>query len=213
MARRAIERQQPIVDGFTDPPLPPAPAHEAPERLFGAKGVRPAPFVPNVREIKDWPKNHAPGALKEGDSVWYRDQRFWICWAPSDWLHTSYIRLVDHAWRPGSNIHKDAVFVNVHADLVTLAPVKGPAFAPQPTKHAVETRERMKAEGVTDIGDDVATMLRGKSLDEAYAIAAKYLHVTEPELRAKYSKLNHGQQRMNLGNRMRGYAKKRGASR
>lgn len=105
---------------------------------------------------------------------------------------------------------KEAILVNVHADLVELAPVRGPAFAPQPTKHAVETKQRMKEQGVTDIGDDIATMLRGKDLEQTYTIAAKYLGATVAELKAKYSKLNPGQQRMNLGNRMRGLAKKRG---
>lgn len=171
----------------------------------------PPPFVPNPREIKDWPKNHAPGSLKEGDSVWYRGERFWICAAPTDWAFTSYVRIVDQVWRPGGNISNTATLINVHADLLELAPVKGPAYLPQPTKHAIETKERMKATGVTDVGDDIAVMLRGKDLEQTYAIAAKYLGATVPELKAKYSGLNPGQQRMNLGNRMRGLAKKRGA--
>lgn len=61
-----------------------------------------------------------------------------------------------------------------------------------------------------DNGDDVATKLRGKTLDEVYAFAAKQLKEPEKELRAKYKHLNVGMQRMSLGNRLRkamGYTK------
>lgn len=54
-----------------------------------------------------------------------------------------------------------------------------------------------------DCNDDVANKLRGKDIDQCYAIAAKVLEVPEKELRAKYAKLNVGMQRMNLGNRIR----------
>lgn len=52
-------------------------------------------------------------------------------------------------------------------------------------------------------GDAVAEKLAGKTLDEAYAVAAKTLKVDEKELRKAYSHLNVGMQRMSLGNRMR----------
>lgn len=52
-------------------------------------------------------------------------------------------------------------------------------------------------------GDAVAEKLAGKSLDEAYAVAAKTLKVDEKELRKQYAHLNVGMQRMSLGNRMR----------
>lgn len=52
-------------------------------------------------------------------------------------------------------------------------------------------------------GDAVAERLKGKSLDEAYGIAAKTLKVDEKELRKAYGHLNVGMQRMSLGNRMR----------
>lgn len=55
-----------------------------------------------------------------------------------------------------------------------------------------------------DIGDKVATMLRGKSLDDVYRIASEKTGVTQKELREKYVNLNPGMQRMNLGNRIRG---------
>jgi hypothetical protein len=70
------------------------------------------------------------------------------------------------------------------------------------------TAEKKKELGITDIGDTIGEMLRGKSLEESYPICAKYIGVPEDVLRAKYAHLNHGQQRMNLGNRMRGYWKK-----
>ena len=54
-----------------------------------------------------------------------------------------------------------------------------------------------------DVGDDTAVLLRGKTLDEAYALTAKALKEDEHELRARYAKLNPGMQRMNLGNRLR----------
>lgn len=54
-----------------------------------------------------------------------------------------------------------------------------------------------------DIGDALATRLRGMALDAVYKEAAKTLKVSETDLRAKYLHLNPGMQRMNLGNRMR----------
>lgn len=54
-----------------------------------------------------------------------------------------------------------------------------------------------------DSGDAMATKLRGKSLDEVYAMAAATLKEPEKDLRTKYAALNVGMQRMNLGNRMR----------
>jgi hypothetical protein len=52
-------------------------------------------------------------------------------------------------------------------------------------------------------GDSVAERLNGKTLDEAYGIAAKTLKLEEKELRKLYGHLNVGMQRMSLGNRMR----------
>ena len=58
-----------------------------------------------------------------------------------------------------------------------------------------------------DIGDATAKLLRGKTLDEVYKIAAKSLDTSEKSLRDKYTHLNPGQQRMVLGNKLRGAAK------
>jgi hypothetical protein len=68
------------------------------------------------------------------------------------------------------------------------------------TRHDVRTPGGRKA---FDIADSVANRLRGKDLPEVYAIAAKALHCTQKELTERYGHLNPGQQRMNLGNRMR----------
>jgi hypothetical protein len=55
-----------------------------------------------------------------------------------------------------------------------------------------------------DSNDKVAIMLRGRELDEVYAQVAKRCEVTVKELKTKYSHLNPGMQRMNLGNKLRG---------
>lgn len=72
------------------------------------------------------------------------------------------------------------------------------------SKYAKDT-ETKTANGNPSIhcNDKVANLLLGKSLDEAYKIAAKTLKETEKDLRAKYEHLNVGMQRMNLGNRLR----------
>lgn len=53
-------------------------------------------------------------------------------------------------------------------------------------------------------GDAVATALNGASVDEVATIAGTLLKADPAELKAKYAHLNVGQQRMNLGNRIRG---------
>lgn len=55
-----------------------------------------------------------------------------------------------------------------------------------------------------DCGDNTAKLLRGKTLDEVYKIAARETRESEAELRKQYKHLNPGMQRMNLGNRIRG---------
>jgi hypothetical protein len=73
-------------------------------------------------------------------------------------------------------------------------------------EHDISGYEKVKnASGHTsyDNGDDVATKLRGKTLEDVYAYAAKQLKEPEKDLRAKYKHLNPGMQRMSLGNRLR----------
>lgn len=59
-----------------------------------------------------------------------------------------------------------------------------------------------------DNGDSVASDLRGKTLEEVYCVVADQIKIPVPELQAKYSHLNPGQQRMSLGNRLRGHLKR-----
>lgn len=54
-----------------------------------------------------------------------------------------------------------------------------------------------------DTNDAVAEQLRGKDLAEVYAIAAPMLGESIKALKARYSHLNNGQQRMCIGNRLR----------
>ena len=56
-----------------------------------------------------------------------------------------------------------------------------------------------------DNGDEVALILRGKTLDEVYEIAARELEIEESELRRRYRdpNSNPGTIRMALGNLMR----------
>jgi len=58
-----------------------------------------------------------------------------------------------------------------------------------------------------DNGDSVASHLRGLELGEVYELVADKLGCSEKELMARYGHLNPGQQRMNLGNRLRGFYK------
>ena len=62
-----------------------------------------------------------------------------------------------------------------------------------------------------DNGDTVALLLRGADLETVYQIGARELGVTVTELKTKYAHLNPGQQRMNVGNRVRAATKKREA--
>ena len=67
------------------------------------------------------------------------------------------------------------------------------------------------AAGTTSLhnGDPVAQMLAGKPLDECYDILAKYVDdVTLDSKMAKWSHLNPGQQRMQIGNAIRAIFKK-----
>lgn len=57
-------------------------------------------------------------------------------------------------------------------------------------------------------GDRVASAMDGLTLDEAYRLTGEVAAVSVDELKAKYQHLNIGQQRMNLGNRIRGVLNK-----
>ncbi len=53
-------------------------------------------------------------------------------------------------------------------------------------------------------GDDIAAALDGFTLEEVQKVASKMRDIPVKELAAKYEHLNVGQQRMNLGNLIRG---------
>lgn len=53
-------------------------------------------------------------------------------------------------------------------------------------------------------GDDIAQALDGFTLEEVQSVASKMRDIPVKELAAKYEHLNIGQQRMNLGNLIRG---------
>lgn len=57
-----------------------------------------------------------------------------------------------------------------------------------------------------DVGDEVATQLRGSDLSDVYKAASEATGVSQKALREQYGHLNPGMQRMNLGNRIRGAA-------
>lgn len=59
-----------------------------------------------------------------------------------------------------------------------------------------------------DCADSVASSLRGLNLDEVYETTSEWVKIPVVELEIRYSHLNPGMQRMNLGNLIRGAMKK-----
>lgn len=68
----------------------------------------------------------------------------------------------------------------------------------------VVDKEHRTARGNVSVhcGDSLAVFLRGKDLEAVYKLAEQHLPGGN-ELRARYANLNTGQQRMNVGNRLR----------
>ena len=86
-----------------------------------------------------------------------------------------------------------------------LAPLVRRSIVPEGYRErCVVDKEHKTAKGNVSVhcGDELAVFLRGKSLEQVYEIAAKAFG-TGNGLKAKYSHLNTGQQRMNVGNRIR----------
>lgn len=194
----------------------PAPSHQTAIADAKTNGLVQVADTHGSVDPKHWPKKHAPGTLARGTSVWYRGERFWVEFAPSTWSHGCYARITQHRVHPDKNILSGTDLGDkcthasfcVHADLLALAPTVGSFYANQPTVAGVAARERAKR-GEKDVGDPVAVMLReAKSLDDVYRIGGAYLEVQVADLKKKYEHLNPGQQRMNIGNRMRGKWKK-----
>jgi hypothetical protein len=106
------------------------------------------------------------------------------------------------------------------APAATTTSVVDPKYKARLQKTDLKTASGSK---VVDNGDTVAVLLRGKTLDEAYAAAAadmtgwthkkfsasgsKDAAAIEKQLRDAYGHLNLGQQRMNLGNVLRTWHK------
>lgn len=147
-------------------------------------------------------------ALQVGSSIFYRGDRYWV-----ETAGDRFIRVADCMIRPESPapLARHSFYVPVGA--VSEAPVSRNKYGRQPTKAAVDRRERQKSDQVRDNGDEVAVLLRVcGTIDAVYVAASKYLGVPESELRSKYAHLNPGQQRMNCGNRMRALFKKKGGA-
>ena len=78
-------------------------------------------------------------------------------------------------------------------------------YDPQrPALKCVVDKEHRTARGNVSVhcGDNLAVFLRGKSLEDVFKLAEQHLPGGN-ELRARYANLNTGQQRMNVGNRLR----------
>lgn len=169
-------------------------------------------FCPEEISNDKYPKRFTPEDFPVGQSVWYKDERFYVEATPPSWAESCFIRIGDQRFDPDrpNTLHEKRNTLCVHADLLDLAPVSRNRFGRQPTKSAVEKRTKMRMEGARDNGDEVAVMLRAcATLEDVYKAAAKYLGKKEAELRDKYKHLDNGRQRMCLGNLMRGEAKRR----
>lgn len=165
------------------------------------------------------PKRWKPGDLKRTDSVWYRGERFFVEWcAETSWQQGTHARISSRPvqpephLRPSDNPTKDLLTFCVHVDALDKAPpISAVAMATGGVGDSikvVERKERAK-QGITDIGDPVAVALRAaKNLDDVYEIGAKALGETVQYLKTRFGHLNNGQQRMQVGNRMRTAFKK-----
>ena len=91
-------------------------------------------------------------------------------------------------------VSRETVAVSVPRETVAVSVPR--ETAPKPAKSPAAT------------GDDLAVALAGHGLDVIYSAAAVVLSTDESELRQRYGHLNPGQQRMNLGNRIRSTWKK-----
>ena len=168
----------------------------------------PEPVPGNGKSEIRRPTKFAPGDLKVGDAVWYRDSRYWVEWIADDWNESVFVHLSSERIVPDRPATKTRIAVAVYADCIERAVVTKNAHTKQPTKADIQRKER-SAEGKKDVGDPVAEMLREyETMDEIYWITAKLLNTPEEDLRAKYDHLNPGQRRMNCGNRLRGAYKK-----
>jgi len=203
---RVRDKVSPAPSGASEPASVERPAVSAKQGLTSAGVPYPA-FEGEVRETNR-SKRYKEGDLKVGDSVWYRGERYWIEFLSNGFYTNMYARISDRPSRPGIPTPDGASSFCVHLDLLDLAPQVKNIYAGAPTMAAEERKERAK-QGIHDVGDEVATLLRAcKTLEDVYKVGAKFLELQVSDLRAKYQHLNNGQQRMNIGNRMRAKWKK-----
>lgn len=175
------------------------------------KSEQPAPFVADAIDPTRYPRKFSPDQLPVGQSVWYRDQRYYVESAPRSWDQSTFIRIGNVRFdpeRPERLTDTRETFC-VNADLVDLAPVTRNRFGKQPTKAAVERREIQKKTGQRDNGDEAATMLRAcKDLDAVFALTAKVCGLKLADLKQKYAHLDNGRKRMCCGNLLRSHLRK-----
>lgn len=98
---------------------------------------------------------------------------------------------------------KAALKLAIRTGAVDEAKLKGIANTFTNEVVVTPTTKNRTAAPKKDCGDDIASKLRGMDLAEVYAFAADKLGDSVKALEAKYSHLNPGMQRMNLGNRLR----------
>lgn len=201
-----------------------APAAGKAKRQALPVGASQAPIVPRA----DAPPAHTLEHLlprkwqgdppQEGDLVFHRGERFWVePPVPLSFADSVWIRIGDHrvpkpqvdpasGLRVQRKLNDNRNSFYVHVDELSAVPpeVRNVGLASRlPTMAGIARAERAKA-GIRDIGDEVAALLRAcDSLEKVYSCAGDYLGVPASDLRSKYGHLNPGQQRMNLGNRMR----------
>lgn len=77
------------------------------------------------------------------------------------------------------------------------------ALTYDPNKYIRHDERTASGSKVRDIDDPVAEKLRGLDLDKMYSILSKEIGETAKSLKEKYGHLNHGMQRMTIGNRLR----------
>jgi len=74
----------------------------------------------------------------------------------------------------------------------------------RPNMENYQTTKSASGSSTKICGDAVSVALIGATLDETYGFVAAVVGTPESDLRAKYGDKNHGQQRMFLGNLIRG---------
>lgn len=81
------------------------------------------------------------------------------------------------------------------------------ALTYDPNKYVRHDERTASGSKVRDIDDPVAEKLRGLELDKMYSVLSKETGETAKSLKEKYGHLNHGMQRMTIGNRLRALAR------